>query len=157
VSEDPLRGFEAEHRAVLQMLAQLERVALTLRDGVNVAANVVIARELLRMLQTDVREHNEAEERALFPALTDDPTVTVFIEEHRRLRELERELAESLRAGDRLRIARTALAIVDLLRAHIAREDGMLFPSARQALGPQGLAEVARAMYSARGERRQGD
>jgi hemerythrin-like domain-containing protein len=43
-------------------------------------------------------------------------------------------------------IAATALAIVELLRAHITREDEVLFPMARTLLGAEGLAAVARRL-----------
>jgi len=146
VSEDPLRGFEAEHREALAELAQLEEAALGLRAGGDTARHLDTAARVLRVLSTAVRAHNEAEERALFPLLDDDPTVPVFVAEHRQLRALEEELAAGLDSGSPQRVAGIALHIVDLLRAHIEREDLMLFPSARAALGPEGLAEVARRL-----------
>jgi len=36
------------------------------------------------------------------------------------------------------------LGIVQLLRSHISKEDNVLYPMARQFLGEEGLAEVAR-------------
>jgi hemerythrin-like domain-containing protein len=67
----------------------------------------------------------------------------VFVEEHQRLRELEGELARVARAGDVPATADVAIETVELLRAHIAREDDVLFPLARERLGPAGLAQVA--------------
>lgn len=146
MSGDPLRRFAEEHRLALAALDQLEAAALALRHGVDRAANVVMMRELQRVLHIEVRSHNDAEERALFPLLEDQARVAVFAAEHRTLRELERALAGDLAGGDLSRIAHTALEIVGLLRGHIEREDQMLFPSARAALGPDGLAEVVRRL-----------
>ena len=145
MSADPLRAFEDEHKIALRALERLEQAALALRTGADTARHLAVAREVHGVLSTAVRAHNDAEERALFPLLEDDPTVAVFVEEHRVLRGLEQELADGL-AADGRRVAGTALRIVDLLRAHIEREDHMLFPSARAALGADGLAEVARRL-----------
>ncbi|OGT96653.1 MAG: hypothetical protein A3I79_03910 [Gemmatimonadetes bacterium RIFCSPLOWO2_02_FULL_71_11] len=146
MSADPLRAFEDEHKIALRALERLEQAALALRTGAETARHLAVAREVHGVLSTAVRAHNDAEERALFPLLEDDPTVAVFVEEHRVLRGLEQELADGLAAADGRRVAGTALRIVDLLRAHIEREDHMLFPSARAALGADGLAEVARRL-----------
>lgn len=146
MNADPLRRFEAEHREALAELAQLEEAALGLRGGSDTARHLSTAARVHAVLSTAVRAHNDAEERALFPLLADDPTVPVFVEEHRQLRALEEELAAGLDAGEAHRIAGTALHLVDLLRSHIEREERMLFPSARAALGPEGLAEVARRL-----------
>lgn len=146
MSGDPLRDFEAEHREALAELAQLEEAALGLRGGGDTARHLATAARVQRVLSTAVRAHNEAEERALFPLLDDDPTVPVFVEEHRQLRALEEDLVAGLEAGDPPRVAGIALRVVDLLRSHIEREDHMLFPSARAALGADGLAEVARRL-----------
>ena len=48
--------------------------------------------------------------------------------------------------ADSERAASAALEIVDLLRAHIARENEVLFPMARGLLGVEGLARVARRL-----------
>lgn len=146
MSADLLGTFEEEHRVALRALERLEQAALGLRSGADPARHLAIAREVHGLLSTAVRTHNEAEERALFPLLEDDPTLAVFVEEHRVLRGLEQELADGLGAADGGRVAATALHIVDLLRAHIEREDRMLFPAVRAALGAEGQAEVARRL-----------
>lgn len=146
MSSDALTRFEEEHRVGLKVLEHLEESALALRAGVDTAANLALAREMCGLLRTEVRPHNEAEERALFPLLGDHPGLQIFVDEHREMWRLEQELATGLDAGDAQRVAGTALHIVDLLRAHIEREDQMLFPSARAALGADGLAEVARRL-----------
>jgi hemerythrin-like domain-containing protein len=143
VTGDPLVRFQAEHQEALMVLGRLEGAALALRRATDAAANLAPVLEAHAFLSTAVRAHNDNEERALFPLLGDDAPTAVFIEEHRELRVLEAELARVARAGDVRRTADVALEVVELLRAHIAREDDVLFPMARERLGPAGLAEVA--------------
>jgi hemerythrin-like domain-containing protein len=143
VTGDPLVRFQAEHQEALMVLGRLEGAALALRRANDAAANLAPVLEAHAFLSTAVRAHNDNEERALFPLLGDDAPTAVFIDEHRELRALEAELARVARAGDVRRTADVALEMVALLRAHIAREDDVLFPMARERLGPAGLAEVA--------------
>jgi len=140
---DPLVRFQAEHQEALAVLNRLEAAALSLRRAGDAGPYLAAALEAHAFLSTAVRAHNDNEERALFPLLGDDAPTAVFIEEHRRLRELEGELARVARTGDAPGTADVAIEVVELLRAHIAREDEVLFPLAREHLGPSGLAQVA--------------
>lgn len=140
---DPLVRFQAEHQEALMVLRRLEAAALSLRRGGDAAPYLAATLEAHAFLSTAVRAHNDNEERALFPLLGDDAPTALFVEEHRRLRELEVELARAARTGDASRAADVALETVELLRAHIAREDEVLFPLARERLGSSGLARVA--------------
>jgi hemerythrin-like domain-containing protein len=148
MSDDALTRFEAEHRVALAALERLERAALGLRAGEGVGSHLAEVGEVLTLLQGAVREHNEAEERALFPLLGADAPLGPFLEEHEFLWGLESTLETALRNGAAARIADVALEIVDLLRAHIQRENEVLFPMARVLLGSDGLAAVARALGS---------
>jgi hemerythrin-like domain-containing protein len=143
---DPLSRFEAEHEEALDALARLETAALGLRRGEPAGPHLAGAHAIHSILTTAVKAHNEAEERALFPLLRGEAPTAVFVEEHTTLRDLERRLERALAAGDAGRVATAALLIVDLLRAHIARENEVLFPMARELLGAAGLAELARRL-----------
>lgn len=143
VTGDPLVRFQAEHQEALAVLARLEGAALALQRGSDPAPQLAAVLEAHAFLSTAVRTHNDNEERALFPLLGDDAPTAVFVEEHRLLRELEEELAKAARKGDTAATAGAALETVELLRAHIAREDEVLFPMARERLGARGLAQVA--------------
>lgn len=140
---DPLVRFEAEHQEALLVLGRLEGAALALRRGGDAAPYLAATLEAHAFLAGAVRAHNDNEERALFPLLGDDAPTAIFIEEHQQLRGLEVELARAARQGDAAATAAVALELVELLRAHIAREDDVLFPMARERLGPAGLAQVA--------------
>jgi hemerythrin-like domain-containing protein len=114
VNTDPIRRFEEEHEVALAALARLERV----------------------------RQHNEDEERALFPALGDEAPLGPFLEEHQTLWQLEERLARALDHREAEEVAHVSLEIVDLLGGHIRRENDVLFPMARTLLGADGLAAV---------------
>jgi hemerythrin-like domain-containing protein len=146
MSADPIRRFEEEHEIALAALARLERAADALRDGEPVEVHFATTLEVHGLLCGAVRQHNEDEERALFPVLGEDAPLGPFLEEHGRLWKLEEDLAASVDRGDREGVARVALEIVDLLRTHIRRENEVLFPMARALLGAEGLAMVAKEL-----------
>ena len=146
MSADPIRRFEEEHEVALAALDRLEAAAEALRSGAPVEPHFATAREVHGLLCGAVRQHNEDEERALFPVLGEDAPLGPFLEEHGTLWKLEEDLAAALARADRERVARLALDIVDLLRTHIRRENEVLFPMARALLGAEGLAIVARKL-----------
>lgn len=144
---DPLLRFETEHRHALRELDRLNAAADALEGGAEAGSQLRIVSEVHEFLTTAVRQHNENEERALFRLLGEDAPVGVFVEEHRTLWDLETRLGEALHAADAARqVPPVAHTIVDLLRAHIAREDEVLFPICRAMLGSDGLARVARSL-----------
>jgi hemerythrin-like domain-containing protein len=144
---DPFLILEAEHDSALEELDRLEQAALELcRDAASTEARATVG-HVLEVLRTEIRRHNEMEERALFPLLRDDAPTAAFEEEHRSLWALERELGELVACnGTGDRIASVSLAIAELLRGHIERENAMLFPMARAWLGEEGLWELTRRM-----------
>ena len=144
---DPLEKFEAEHRQALGALRRLERAALAIEAGAAPGPELDTVREVHTILTTAVRAHNDNEEAALFPLLADLAPSAVFVQEHHELRALEQRLGSELDDGQSEQaIVATALAIVELLRSHIAREDEVLFPMARELLGADGLDAVARQL-----------
>jgi hemerythrin-like domain-containing protein len=145
---DPLKHFEAEHTEALDALARLEAAANGLMAGSSPAQHFVTIREVHGLLSDAIRKHNEAEERVLFPFIEQDAPVGPFMDEHQVLWGLERELEAALEQRAAEPTARLSLAIVDLLRAHIHRENEVLFPMARALLGPAGLLAVARRLES---------
>jgi hemerythrin-like domain-containing protein len=146
VSADPIRRFEEEHEVALAALDRLENAAEALRTGAPGDPHFATAQEVHGLLCGAVRQHNEDEERALFPVLGEDAPLGPFLEEHETLWRLEEDLATAIDRADRERVARVALDIVDLLRTHIRRENDVLFPMARALLGAEGLAIVARKL-----------
>ncbi len=144
LAADVLVRFSMEHEQALAALDRLERAATALDHGDPAEPHLRTAREVRDTLVTTVREHNENEERCLFPLLGEDAPCQPFREEHEALRELERRLDAALDGPAPERdIPTVAHALVDLLRSHIRREDEVLFPMARDLLGAEGLERAA--------------
>jgi hemerythrin-like domain-containing protein len=144
VAADLLVRFTMEHEQALAALDRLERAAVALDHGDPAEPHLRTVREVCETLTTTVRQHNENEERALFPLLCEDMPCEPFRQEHQALRELEQRLHAALEGPTPERdIPTVAHALVDLLRAHIQREDEVLFPMARELLGVEGLARAA--------------
>jgi hemerythrin-like domain-containing protein len=141
---DPLLRFAMEHEQALAALDRLERAAAALAAGDPPEPHVRTVREVQETLETAVRQHNDDEERALFPLIAAELPCASFQEEHVRLRELERRLERALAGPHPERdVPPVARTLADLLRDHIRREDEMLFPAARELLGGEGLERVA--------------
>jgi hemerythrin-like domain-containing protein len=148
MSRDPFRLLEAEHEAALAALARLESAAIGLRSDPASEPDLAVARKVLQVLSTTVRQHNEREEVALFPLIEQVAPTMVFEDEHRTLWILEQELRHLLDAADP-RSAAIALDIVDLLREHIAKENNVLFPMAREMLDESQLDALAERLAGA--------
>ncbi len=149
VAPDPFQRFEEEHAEALRELQRLEHAAMALENGERPSSYLRIVREVHTFLSTAVRTHNENEERALFGLLGEDAPVALFEEEHRMLRTMEHDLGRALDGRDPVQdIPPIARELIGILRAHIEREDQVLFPMARALLGPEGTAVVARRLAS---------
>ena len=141
---DPLGWFGMEHEQALAALDRLERAATALAAGEAPDPHLRTVRQVRETLTTTVREHNENEERALFPLICEALPCEPFRQEHVRLRALEQRLDHALEGPHPERdVPPVARTLAELLRAHIRREDEVLFPAARQLLGAEGLERVA--------------
>lgn len=98
--------------------------------------------------------HHGKEEGVLFTAMVehgfprDGGPIAVMLMEHDQGRGFVRSLrtraeqAESWSDGDRQEIVEAACGYADMLREHIQREDGVLYPMAEQHLPPEALQRV---------------
>jgi len=130
-------------------LGQQHRTVLARLDEVEAAApgHTATRREFLAFLGGEVEEHFGLEEEALFPVLARHPHLTtgpvaVMEAEHHEFRALIAELAAALRAPGAGRPDPVVRAIITLLRAHIDKEDHVLFPLAEALLTAAELGEV---------------
>ncbi len=141
----PTEVLTAEHRTIERVLECLER--LVAESGVRGRLDGRSARQILEFLALFAdRCHHGKEEELLFPALiargfsADAGPVAVMTDEHRAGRDHIRQMREATNAagaGDRAALGRFRLharAYIDLLREHIRKEDGCLFPMADEAL-----------------------
>jgi hemerythrin-like domain-containing protein len=131
----PTDVLRHEHVQILRALEALERAAARLAAGEALPAGWWD--ELLDWLRdfADLNHHAK-EEQALFPAMVkagvpvEGGPVDVMLEEHER----GRALIAAMRAGEPATRAGAARRYVALLREHIDKENGVLFPLAEAVL-----------------------
>ena len=157
--QDPIHLLREEHDTTL---AELERMELAVADlnGARRAQALQTLQNGLRFLDTAVRAHGEREEQLLYPVLgrhVPKQTVDVMLEEHKELW-WEMDLLETaLRRQDppHQEVRWHAIALIDLLRRHIDKENNVIFLMTAQMLSEQeyrDLAEALTKMHEAAGE-----
>jgi hemerythrin-like domain-containing protein len=134
-----------EHKAILKMLDATEEVAGQIKKGIPVASEILSGLLEFFRLFAD-RCHHGKEENCLFPLLEekgmprDAGPVGVMLHEHDQGRALIGEMvaaAEAFASGSKeagLRWADAALGYAALLRAHIDKENNILFMMADHLL-----------------------
>jgi hemerythrin-like domain-containing protein len=145
-----------EHKAILKMLDAAETVADSLENERTVpGATIAEILEFLRIFAD--RCHHGKEEELLFPALTAKGLperggpVGVMLFEHEQGRALIRRMAEAFAtyaetpAPSGLIWASAAREYAALLRAHIQKEDNILFVMAERLLSEAELEELGSA------------
>lgn len=141
----PTSVLSDEHRVIEVVLDCLEQMSSQARG--NGRLDGQSAREALDFFRVFAdRCHHGKEEKLLFPALTakgmprEQGPVGVMLHEHEMGRKLISGMAaqvDSASAGDRTALetfAQHAASYVELLRAHIQKEDHVLFPMAGRIL-----------------------
>jgi hemerythrin-like domain-containing protein len=155
-------GFlDRSHRLVLQQLETLEQCARQL-DGVEELPEPALALlgRAVASLDTIISIHKADEEQTLFPALENRPPFVgaqgtpmhCMTEEHVLHQRLMADLKRALMRLDGGAARRAALAIVEEYRSHIAKEDQILFPMARQMLPEHAVPALTEAMAARRRE-----
>ena len=157
--QDPIHLLKEEHDATL---AELERMELAVAD-LNGARRAQALQRLqggLDFLHAAVRAHGEREEQVLYPVLgrhVPKQTVEVMLEEHKELWWEMDLLQAALRRRDppHNEVRWHAIALIDLLRRHIDKENNVIFLMTAQMLSEQeyrDLAEALTKMHEAAGE-----
>lgn len=141
-----------EHRMIERVLDALEAAADRLEGGEPIApAFFADAAEFIRGFADGCHHHKE--EGVLFVAMhaagmpTDGGPIGVMLAEHEEARALTRALRDGagrMAAGEpaSARVVNAARGYVRLLRAHIQKEDHILFPMAEQVIAPAQHAKV---------------
>jgi hemerythrin-like domain-containing protein len=154
-NQSPTETLSAEHRVIERGLDCLETLARRARaDG---ALDLRSAAEVLQFLRAFADGcHHHKEEQGLFRALerrgvpSHVGPVAVMLAEHEEGRAAIRAMVAELEASQRgdsdaaARFAGAAEGYVELLRAHIDKEDQVLFPMADAVLREEDRAEVLR-------------
>lgn len=132
-----------EHDVILRALAILERAGERLGSGRGV--DKAALSELVELIRTFAdKVHHGKEEDTLFPALRAKGVgalLAPFLEEHDEGRGYLKTLASVAPPAERAAAARR---YVGLLRDHIERENGVLFPMADDVLNPDEHAQLAK-------------
>ena len=143
-----LEALDHTHRLILQSLAELQQLVDRIeRHGVDARAREE-ARALCAFFNAHARQHHEDEEKLVFPGLLDlgDVELSAHV---RRLQQdhgwLEIDwnaiepmldaLAEGIAGADADSLRSAVLVYVELYRDHIALEEGVVYPRARQLKG----------------------
>jgi hemerythrin-like domain-containing protein len=143
-----------EHRVIERVIASLEAATSSLAQGKTVRPGFYLdAADFIKGFADGC--HHRKEEGVLFTAMaaagmpTQTGPIAVMLAEHEQGRAYTRgmrQAAERLQAGDepaRADVIRNARGYAALLRQHIAKEDGVLFPMADQVIPPAAQEQVA--------------
>jgi hemerythrin-like domain-containing protein len=144
---DPIEVLLAEHGTILQVLDRVERESRRLEQAG--LLREAFWHDVLRFHdEFDARLHHGKEEGLLFPVLEqngwrpDAGPTAILRDEHRRAAHLRERLDGALRSRDRSRLAAAAAGYLDHQRAHLLKENQLLFPLARRLLSREQLMEL---------------
>jgi hemerythrin-like domain-containing protein len=152
--KNPTDVLRDEHVLILRALDALETAADRLAQG-DVVPETWWS-DLVAWLRTFADgNHHTREERLLFPAMVkagvpgaNGGPITAMLGEHEMGRALIRDLEQS---GPAARVA-AAHQYISLLRTHIAKENGVLFPLADAVLDAAAQQSLTRAFEAADGD-----
>lgn len=169
---DPFEQLLRSHRRLEERLDELTAALATLgearEDAATIEAAIAVVDDVLGFFARAVRRHEQDEESSLFPRLRGltelGPTLAKLADEHREHEDLQRgldgalaaftSLAAAEREEARAQLEDIARALVAAYRAHVALEEGTVFPAARAALDSDALDAIAREMEARREGRR---
>lgn len=140
MNASPTRALREEHGLLLEVLECFEQ-DLAQPAARRLAAFVAIFRGYADFC------HHRKEELGLFPLLEGHglgPAIACMLDEHRAARGLIAELESAADAGDAAGISAAGFGYIDLLRAHIEKENCMLFAVADACLTPAEGTALAR-------------
>jgi hemerythrin-like domain-containing protein len=137
----PLSSIRFAHAVIAREWEEIEHAAQVLPYG----AGADVLAQRLDFFADFLRQHNEAEERTLFPALAEKIPFAdaVYLQDHEEQQLLMRELLELARAvadGDRddalPRLRRQTVALAERSHAHTVRENTLLIAHLEALLSP---------------------
>jgi len=160
---DPLEELREEHGAIMKVFAILQGVARELEEH-NPAAVDHVHRILEFMIVFIDRCHHAKEEEFLFPLMEKAHTgnsrlIEELISEHeegRRMTAVLEQALGGLKQGSdpaTARLVGTIRDYVSVFRTHIRKENGSLFPEARELLSENDRRAMARQFEKLEAER----
>jgi hemerythrin-like domain-containing protein len=149
----PTDVLRDEHRVILRALDVLEMAAAQLARGRPLPDGWWP--EIVAWLRSFAdKNHHAKEEAALFPAMikagvpSEGGPIAVMLEEHER----GRALVRAMEAGEAAARATKAREYVALLREHIDKENGVLFPMADAVLDDRAQGALTREFEAVEAE-----
>ena len=153
-TKKPTQLLKNEHQAVLQKLTALERIIGRLEKKEEISAEL---KELAAFFETEFWTHFDKEEKALFPEFDNfmprgAGPIAVMMEEHVVLRKTNEVMQEAIArylnrtddAETRQTINQNGTHFINFLRAHINKEDSILFMMADMHLDQKQNEKVVR-------------
>lgn len=148
-TDGPIDVLLGEHRTILQVLDEVERESRRVENAAVLRES--FWRDLLHFCdEFDGNLHHHKEEQLLFPALEraglahgSGPTA-VLRDEHLRSHFWRTRIEQALVARDRARLSAAAGSYLDLVRAHVLKENQILFPLARRLLSADEMESLHR-------------
>jgi hemerythrin-like domain-containing protein len=130
-----------EHEAILAALRTLSRMSAAAAETLRV--NTQDMGDFIGFLREFADKcHHGKEEGLLFPAMVQAGVpekggpIAVMLAEHVQGRQYIAGMADNLAAGDMMQLVAAAQQYILLLRAHIQKENNILFPLAERVLTP---------------------
>lgn len=131
----------ANHKEILK---NLDVLAEAVRDNVNKET----VQNFLNFTRDFAEPHHHKEEEVLFPKLEEKGIpnhggpIGMMLLEHETKRGYVKNLLEALNNNDEAKMKENALAIVNLMRDHIYKEDNILYPCAEDVLSEEEMNEM---------------
>jgi len=147
---DPIQALKREHDAALEQLGRMELAVADL-NGVRRSQAIQVLRSGLQYLEREVRAHGALEEEVLYPTLgrhVPRQTIEVMLQEHKELWWEMDQLDHALRSAEPRsnEVRWHAIALVDLLRRHIDKENNVIFLMTAQMLSEREYRDLGEAL-----------
>ncbi len=136
-----IQELKNDHKKILESIDELQK-------AVHPAVNKEAIKKFLDFTRDFAEPHHHKEENVLFPKLEEKGIpkeggpIGIMLLEHEAKRGYIKNLHEALENNDDTKIKENALAIVNLMRDHIYKENNILYPCAEDVLSEEEMSEM---------------
>lgn len=142
---------EHNHNCIEELYENHKEILKSL-DALSEAVRDVVSQDGVRIFldftNRFAEPHHHKEEEVLFPKLeekgipNEGGPIGMMLLEHEMKRGYVKNLLEALNNNDEAKMKESALAIVNLMRDHIYKEDNILYPCAEDVLSQEEMNEM---------------